>query len=81
VARVLLARPRLLVIDRACSDAHAGELLGDEGSDATSVLFGKERVGTVILCTTPGDPLLARCDDVYRISEGTLRGEVMEEAR
>ena len=65
VARVLVQRPRLVVIDKTTPNSEPED-------DATAALLLPELPFTVVLCTVPGDPLLARCDEVYEISCATL---------
>jgi len=65
VARVLVQRPRLVVIDKMTPR-------GDRAEDATAALLGPELPFTVVLCTAPNDPLLARCEQVYVIRNSTL---------
>jgi ABC-type bacteriocin/lantibiotic exporter with double-glycine peptidase domain len=65
LARVLVQRPRLVVIDKTTPS-------GGPQDDATAALLYSELPFTVVLCTAPGDPLLARCDEVYQIQDATL---------
>ena len=74
VARVLVQRPRLVVIDKTTPSS-------DPAADATAALLHPELPFTVVLCTAPSDPLLTRCDAVYKISNATLIAAAREEQR
>ena len=74
VARVLVQRPRLVVIDKTTPRS-------DPDDDATAVLLHPELPFTVVLCTTPSDPLLTRCDEVYKINNTTLVAVSQKEQR
>ncbi len=65
VARVLVQRPRLVVIDKTTPSREPQD-------DVTAALLLPELPFTVVLCTAPGDPLLTRCDEVYEIRHATL---------
>jgi ABC-type bacteriocin/lantibiotic exporter with double-glycine peptidase domain len=74
VARVLVQRPRLVVIDKTTPS-------NDSCADATAALLHPELPFTVVLCTAPSDPLLTRVDAVYKISNATLVPVAREEQR
>jgi hypothetical protein len=54
---------------------------GDRAEDATAALLGPELPCTVVLCTAPNDPLLARCEQVYEIRNSTLVPAALEGLR